>query len=87
MLASAADSSTISSVKTVAKKVVPMIHVPDVRATVAWYEKIGFTVKATYPDETGDNFSFAILSFGEANNQVKGLLLIHDGHRIDLIRG
>jgi len=43
-----------------------MIHVPDVRATVTWYEKIGFTVKATYADETGDNFSFAIISFGEA---------------------
>ena len=26
------------------KKVVPMIHVPDVRATVDWYESIGFNV-------------------------------------------
>jgi len=52
--------------KALPKKVVPMIHVPDVRATVAWYEKIGFTVRATYADETGDNFSFAIVSFGEA---------------------
>ena len=43
-----------------------MIHVPDVRATVAWYEQIGFTVKATYADEAGVNFSFAIMSFGEA---------------------
>ena len=43
-----------------------MIHLPDVRATVTWYEKIGFTVKATYADETGDNFCFAIMSFGEA---------------------
>lgn len=47
------------------KKVVPMIHVPDVRATVAWYEQIGFNVVATYGDETGENFSFAIVSFGE----------------------
>jgi catechol 2,3-dioxygenase-like lactoylglutathione lyase family enzyme len=47
------------------KKVVPMIHVPDVRATVAWYESIGFKVVVTYGDETGDNFSFAIVSFGE----------------------
>jgi hypothetical protein len=46
------------------KKVVPMIHVPDVRATVALYESIGFTVGATYGDETGENFSFAIMSFG-----------------------
>lgn len=56
----------ISSMKSLPKKVVPMIHVPDVRATVAWYVKIGFTVKATYADEPGDNFSFAIVSFGEA---------------------
>ena len=42
-----------------------MIHVPDVRATVAWYESIGFTTGATYGDETGENFSFAIMSFGD----------------------
>ena len=47
------------------KKVVPMIHVPDVRATVEWYESIGFTTGATYGDETGGNFSFAIMSFGD----------------------
>ncbi|HEY0727670.1 MAG TPA: DUF3471 domain-containing protein [Pyrinomonadaceae bacterium] len=43
-----------------------MIHVPDVRATVEWYKSIGFEVVATYGDETGDNFSFAIVSFGES---------------------
>jgi len=42
-----------------------MIHVPDVRATVEWYESIGFEVVATYGDGTGENFSFAIVSFGE----------------------
>lgn len=47
------------------KRVVPMIHVPDVRATVEWYQQIGFTVAGTYGDETGDNFSFAMMSFGE----------------------
>jgi uncharacterized glyoxalase superfamily protein PhnB len=45
-----------------AKKVVPMIHVPDVRATVEWYQTIGFTVITTYDD--GDELSFAMLSFG-----------------------
>ena len=44
-------------------KVVPMIHVPDVRATVAWYVNLGFTIKNTY-DDGGDGLSFAILSFG-----------------------
>jgi predicted lactoylglutathione lyase len=29
------------------QRVVPMIHVPDVRATVGWYEAIGFTVTDT----------------------------------------
>lgn len=42
-----------------------MIHVPDVRATVEWYESIGFDVVQTYGDGTGENFSFAIMSFGE----------------------
>ncbi|PWT80751.1 MAG: hypothetical protein C5B44_04890 [Acidobacteria bacterium] len=48
-------------------KVVPMIHVPDVRATVDWYQSIGFKVLDTYGNE-GDGLSFAILSFG--NSQV-----------------
>jgi len=42
-----------------------MIHVPDVRATVAWYESIGFTVDQTYGNE-GGGLSFAILSFGSS---------------------
>ena len=48
-----------------AEKVVPMIHVPDVRATVDWYLGIGFTVIDTYGDD-GDGLSFAILSFGSS---------------------
>jgi hypothetical protein len=48
-----------------ADKVVPMIHVPDVKATVAWYRDIGFTVNATYNDE-GEGLSFAVVSFGRS---------------------
>src|SRR5688572_7989513 len=48
------------------KRVVPMIHVPDVRATVDWYQSIGFSVVATYGDETGEGLSFGIVSFGES---------------------
>ena len=48
-----------------AKRVVPMIHVPDVRATVDWYGKIGFDVVATYGNESDDGLSFAIVAFGE----------------------
>ena len=47
------------------KRVVPMIHVPDVRATVDWYQKIGFEVAATYGNESDDGLSFAIVTFGE----------------------
>jgi catechol 2,3-dioxygenase-like lactoylglutathione lyase family enzyme len=47
------------------KKVVPMIHVPDVRATVDWYESIGFRIVATYGNES-DGFSFAIVAFGDS---------------------
>ena len=47
------------------EKVVPMIHVPDVRATVDWYQGIGFTVIDTYGDG-GEGLSFAILSFGSS---------------------
>ena len=31
-------------------KVVPMVHVPDVKATIAWYESIGFTVRGTHEE-------------------------------------
>ena len=48
-----------------AEKVVPMIHVPDVRATVDWYRGIGFTVTDTYND-AGEGLSFAMLSFGNS---------------------
>ena len=45
------------------KKVVPMIHVPDVRRTVDWYRDIGFNVTVAYDDNAG-RLSFAMVSFG-----------------------
>ena len=45
------------------RRVVPMIHVPDVAATVEWYRNIGFTVVETYGNES-DGLSFAVLMFG-----------------------
>ena len=47
------------------EKSVPMIHVPDVRATVEWYQGIGFKVRNTYGNDEG-GLSFAILSFGNS---------------------
>lgn len=45
---------------------VPMIHVPDVRATVDWYRDIGFEVSETYGDGD-DGLSCAILSYGTSS--------------------
>jgi uncharacterized glyoxalase superfamily protein PhnB len=47
------------------KRIVPMIHVPDVQATVDWYVDIGFKIVDTY-DDGGDGLSFAILELGNS---------------------
>ncbi len=46
------------------EKVVPMIHVPDVRATVDWYTLIGF--KAVRHNEEDGEINWALLSFGNS---------------------
>jgi uncharacterized glyoxalase superfamily protein PhnB len=46
------------------KKVVPMIHVPDVRAALEWYLGIGFEEVTTFGDGD-DGLSFAMVSFGD----------------------
>lgn len=47
------------------ERIVPMIHVPNVRATVDWYVDIGFKIVDTY-DDGGDGLSFAILKLGNS---------------------
>src|SRR5262245_30191434 len=42
--------------------VTPMIHVPDVRATLAWYTSIGFEALNTFED--GGEMTFAMLGYG-----------------------
>lgn len=42
--------------------VVPMIHVPDVRATVEWYRSIGFAVAGTHED--AGVMTWAAVTFG-----------------------
>lgn len=44
-------------------KVVPMVHVPDVRATAAWYETIGFRRQRVH--EECDEMTWASLTFGD----------------------
>src|ERR1041384_5101800 len=48
------------------ERVVPMIHVPDVRKTVEWYESIGFRAVNTYGNGMPDGLSFAIMAFGHS---------------------
>ena len=52
----------------------PMIHVPDVRTTAAWYETIGFTLLESFGDG-GEGASFAILSAGNTR------LMLNQGGR------
>ncbi len=44
-------------------RVVPMVHVPDVKATVAWYQSIGFELRATH-EEPGCAMDWASLLHG-----------------------
>jgi hypothetical protein len=46
-----------------ARRVMPMVHVPDVRATMEWYQAIGFTV-VNFNEEDGV-IDWAMLSFGD----------------------
>jgi hypothetical protein len=46
------------------KRVVPMIHVPDVQATVAWYESIGFAVLNSFVDS--GEMNWALVSLGNS---------------------
>ena len=43
-------------------KIVPMIHVPDVRATADWYVSIGFTL--VRGNEEDGQLDWALLSYG-----------------------
>lgn len=55
-----------------AEKIVPMIHVPDVRATAAWYESIGFTVAAINEDCGEMNWALLKLGAGEVMLNIDG---------------
>jgi catechol 2,3-dioxygenase-like lactoylglutathione lyase family enzyme len=60
-------------------RVVPMIRVPDVRATADWYESIGFTIVGTHED--GGNLNWANLRFGAS-----GVMLNAGGRPSDDVR-
>ena len=52
----------ITAIGSSVRKSAPMFRVPDMRATVRWYESIGFTVDERYED--AGELMFARLSFG-----------------------
>ena len=47
------------------EKVVPMIHVPDVKATADWYNSIGFKI-IDLGQEDGGEIVWGMLSFGNS---------------------
>jgi len=55
------------------ERVVPMIHVPDVRATAEWYVSIGFKLRGT--NEPGGKMDWAALTFGSTE-----IMLSEGGH-------
>ena len=61
--------------------IVPMLQVPDVRATVEWYESVGFRVVATYGNETAEGMSFGIVAFGESEVMFNQGGVTSDKHR------
>ena len=67
------------------ERIVPMIHVPDVQATVDWYVDIGFKIVDTY-DDGGDGLSFAIMEFGTSEVMFNqgGVASIHHRREVDL---
>jgi uncharacterized glyoxalase superfamily protein PhnB len=55
------------------QKVMPMIHVPDVREAVEWYRSLGFLVLGM--NEVDGYMDWAMLSFGE------GKVMFNEGGR------
>ncbi|RZJ03802.1 MAG: hypothetical protein EON89_10365 [Brevundimonas sp.] len=64
--------------------VTPMIHVPDVEATAAWYARLGFTVEATATD--GLETTWARLTLGDNAVMLNcgGRPAEHDRRDVDL---
>ena len=61
---SAPDAESIRSLGGAIGKLTPMLAVPDMEATVAWYRAVGFEVTGTHGD--GGRTDWASVRFGEA---------------------
>ncbi len=54
----------------IGKRVRPMIHVLDVRATMEWYQSVGFELIST-DEEYGDPY-WALLAYGDGQVMFRG---------------
>ena len=64
LLRTVSDRSLGGGETPMSQRVTPMIHVPDVSATIDWYKSIGFTVTATSDDD--GRTDWATLSLGDS---------------------
>lgn len=65
-------------------RVVPMIHVPDVKATVDWYKGIGFTVANSVNDNGEMNWALLSLGASEMMFNAGGQPSSKDRREVDL---
>jgi uncharacterized glyoxalase superfamily protein PhnB len=61
------------------ENVVPMIHVPDVSATVAWYTSIGFALKQDNAED--GEINWAALSYGDSEIMLNAGGKVSTSHR------
>jgi catechol 2,3-dioxygenase-like lactoylglutathione lyase family enzyme len=61
------------------RNLVPMLNVPDVRATADWYVSIGFELRGTHSDD--GYMSWALLSFGDTELMLNEGGQPSDAHR------
>lgn len=66
------------------KRVVPMIHVPDVTTTVAWYESIGFAVLNSFVEDGTMNWALVSLGNSELMFNAGGHSSTSDRREVDL---
>ena len=62
------------------QSVVPMIHVPDVRATVEWYETVAGFTRVRVNEEDGE-MNWALLRYGNADVMLNAGGKTSDAHR------
>lgn len=67
-----------------ARRVVPMIHVPDVRATVDWYTDFGFTLTDSFEEDGEMNWALLVLGDSELMFNAGGQSSSSERREVDL---